>query len=93
MGPARRPTRAMAELRLRKRARLKRKEIDAYASALEGDLGAKVFSGADAVGEAERPEYNVLFVNGQVLALRPSPGGIENPILTSKSRYSPDALL
>ena len=48
-------------------ARLKRKEIDAYASALEGGLGAKVFSEADTVDGAEGSEYNVLFVNGQVL--------------------------
>ncbi len=59
----------MAELRLRKRARLKRKEIEAYAAALEGPLGAKVFSEDDTVDEAEGPEYTVLFVGGHVLAM------------------------
>ena len=32
-------------------------------------MGAKVFSEVDTVDEAEGPEYNVLFVNGQALAL------------------------
>ncbi len=59
----------MAELRLRKRARLKRKELLAYASALEARLESKVFSEADTVDEAEGPEYNVLFVNGHVFGI------------------------
>ena len=59
----------MAEIRLRKRARLKRREIEAYASALEAQLGVKVFSEADTVDEAEGPEFNAVFVNGQVLAM------------------------
>jgi len=59
----------MAELRLRKRSRLKRKEIAGYASALERPLGAKVFSEDDTVDEAEGPEYTALFVDGHVLAI------------------------
>ena len=59
----------MAELRLRKRARLKRKEIEAYASALEALLGATVFSPDDTVDEAEGPEFRVVFVNGPALAM------------------------
>ncbi len=60
---------AMAELRLRKRVRMKQKEIAVLAADLEAQLGAKVFSEADTVDAAEGPEYNVVFVDGRVLAL------------------------
>ncbi len=59
----------MAELRFRKRHRLKQKEIEALATELEAALGCPVFTTEDTVDRAEGPEYDVVHVNGPILAL------------------------
>ncbi len=61
----------MTDLRLRKRHRLRQKEIAALAHQIDGSLGTKSFSENDVVDMAEGPEYDVVFVNGKVLAFLP----------------------
>ena len=68
----------MTDLRLRKRHRLRQKEILAISSNLDVALGTRTFSERDVVDMAEGPDYDVVFVNGKILAF--TPGGI--PFLT-----------
>jgi len=68
----------VTELRLRKRHRLRQKEILAISNSLDAVLGTKTFSEEDVVDMAEGPEYDVVFVNGKILAFMP--GGV--PFLT-----------
>lgn len=68
----------MTDMRLRKRHRLRQKEIALLAGQIESSLGAKVFSETDAVDMAEGPGYDVVFVEGKILAFLP--GGV--PFLT-----------
>lgn len=60
---------AMAELHLRKRHRLKQKEIEALAQRLREAIGVEVFTTADTVDRAEGPEFDVIYVNGPILAI------------------------
>lgn len=59
----------MTELRLRKRHRMRQKDIASIASAIEAATGAKVFSPADTVDMAEGPGYDAVIVDGKVLAM------------------------
>jgi len=59
----------MTELRLRKRHRMRQKDIAAFAAAIEGALGTKVFSPSDTVDMAEGPGFDAIMVDGKVLAL------------------------
>ena len=68
----------MTDLRLRKRHRLRQKEILAISSNLDVALGTRTFSERDVVDMAEGPDYDVVFVNGKILAF--TPGG--TPFLT-----------
>jgi len=68
----------VTELRLRKRHRLRQKEILTISNSLDAVLGTKTFSEKDVVDMAEGPEYDVVFVNGKILAF--TPGGV--PFLT-----------
>ena len=61
----------MTELRLRKRHRLRQKEIASISSQLNSTLGTTTFTEADVVDMAEGPDYEVVFVNGKVLAFMP----------------------
>jgi PUA-domain protein len=61
----------MSEIRLRKRHRLRQKEIASLESAIDSALGTKSFSEADVVDMAEGPEYDVVFVGGKILAFLP----------------------
>jgi len=61
----------MTELRLRRRHRLRQKEIVAISSHLDSALGTGTFTEADVVDMAEGPEYDVVFVNGKILAFMP----------------------
>ena len=76
----------MTDLRLRKRHRLRQKEIAALSHRIDDSLGTKSFSELDAVDMAEGPEYDVVFVDGKILAFLP--GG--TPFLTIRGllRYS-----
>ena len=59
----------MSEIRLRKRHRMRQKDIAAIASAVEAATGAKVFSPSDTVDMAEGPGYDAVIVDGKVLAV------------------------
>ncbi len=76
----------MTDLRLRKRHRLRQKEIAALSYRIDSSLGTKSFSELDAVDLAEGPEYQVVFVDGKILAFLP--GG--TPFLTIRGllRYN-----
>jgi PUA domain protein len=58
----------MAELRFRKRRRLKHREIEDLAGQLEGAIGAPTFTTADTVDRAEGPDFDVVYVNGPIMA-------------------------
>ncbi len=62
----------MTDLRLRKRHRLRQKEIAALSHQIDDSLGTKSFSEKDAVDMAEGPEYDVVFVEGKILAFLPA---------------------
>ncbi|MDR0778266.1 MAG: RNA-binding protein [Methanomassiliicoccaceae archaeon] len=59
----------MADIMIRKRKRLRAKEVKAYSQELEELLGIKAFTADDAVDLAESSEFNVIFVNGEILAM------------------------
>ena len=56
-------------MRLRKRHRMRQKDIASVASAIEAATGAKVFSASDTVDMAEGPGYDAVIVDGKVLAI------------------------
>jgi PUA domain protein len=68
----------MKDLRLRKRHRLRQKEIAALARQIDDALGTKSFGLDDIVDMAEGPQFGVVFVDGKILAFLP--GG--KPFLT-----------
>jgi len=68
----------MSDIRLRKRHRLRQKEISVFASRIDGALGTKSFGPSDTVDMAEGPDFDVIFVDGKILAFLP--GG--EPFLT-----------
>jgi PUA domain protein len=53
----------------RHRHRLKRKEIEKLAGALESSMGCDVFTFMDTIDRAGGPEYDIVIVNGSILAL------------------------
>ena len=57
-------------MKLRKRHRLRQKEIAALASQVDASLGTKSFSQDDTVDMAEGPEYEAIFVDGKILAFK-----------------------
>ncbi len=59
----------MTELRLRKRHRMRQKEIESLSARLKDILGTDVFGPQDTVDMAEAPEYDAVFVNGKILAM------------------------
>jgi len=59
----------MTELRLRKRHRMRQKEIEAMTSRLNDTLGSEVFSVSDTVDMAEGPGMDAVFVNGRIVAV------------------------
>ncbi|OGS56336.1 MAG: RNA-binding protein [Euryarchaeota archaeon RBG_19FT_COMBO_56_21] len=61
----------MSELHLRKRHRLRQKEIVALSSELDTVLGTRTFTVDDTVDMAESQDYEVVFVNGKILAFKP----------------------
>lgn len=58
----------MSDLRLRKRHRLRLKEIASLANRIDEALGTESFGEQDVVDMAEGPEFDVIFVNGKILA-------------------------
>ncbi len=61
----------MSEYRLRKRHRLRQKEITSLSGTLDSVLGTRTFSVDDAVDMAEGPDYEVVFVDGKILGFLP----------------------
>jgi PUA domain protein len=59
----------MTDIRLRNRHRLRQKEIRALADRLEQALGGKVFDETTTVDMAEGPGYDVVYVEGKILAI------------------------
>lgn len=68
----------MSDIRLRKRHRLRQKEISGFASRIDDALGTRSFGLSDTVDMAEGPDFDVIFVDGKILAFLP--GG--EPFLT-----------
>jgi len=59
----------MADIMIRKRKRLRTKEVKAYSEEIEHALGISAFTADDAVDIAESSEFNVIFVNGDILGI------------------------
>lgn len=57
------------ELRVRKRGRMREKDIKVMAETLSTMLGVKVFGDDDVVDMAESTDFQVVFVNNEILAL------------------------
>ena len=59
----------MAEIMIRKRKRLRSKEVKVYSDEIERNLGVTPFTSDDTVDFAESVDFNVIFVNGEILAI------------------------
>lgn len=59
----------MSEIRIRKRRRLREKEIKALDEELRSRLGVDVFAPGEPVDRAESTEFDVLFIDNQVRGL------------------------
>ncbi|MDR2866314.1 MAG: DUF1947 domain-containing protein [Methanomassiliicoccaceae archaeon] len=59
----------MADIMIRKRKRLRTKDVKAYSDEIEERLGIQSFTADDAVDLAESSEFKVIFVNGEILAV------------------------
>jgi len=59
----------MSELRVRKRGRMREKDIKQMSEKLTEELGVEIFGVKDVVDMAESSEFNVIFVNNEILAL------------------------
>ena len=59
----------MADIRVKKRKSMREKEIKALSSQLEERMGVPVFSEKDAVDLAESTDFNLIFVNNDILGL------------------------
>ena len=59
----------MADIRVKKRKRMREKEIKALSAQLEERMGVPVFSEKDAVDFAESTDFDLIFVNNDILGL------------------------
>lgn len=59
----------MADIRIRKRKRMRSKEIKALSDEMEAALGAPVFGEGDAVDSAESSDFDLLFVGQDIIGL------------------------
>jgi PUA-domain protein len=59
----------MTELRVRKRGRMREKDIKTMSESVSAMVGVQVFTNEDTVDMAESSEFNVVFVNNEILAL------------------------
>lgn len=77
----------MADIMIRKRKRMRSKEIKALAAQLEETLGVPVFSENDAVDMAESSDFNLIFVGNDIFGI--SKDGV--PFLTVRGilEYAP----
>lgn len=79
----------MADIMIRKRKRMRSKEIKAMSQELEQILGVPVFSEDDPVDMAESSDFNVVFVGSDILGLVV----VGKPFLTVRGilKYRPSA--
>ncbi len=59
----------MADIRIRKRKRLRNKEVKAFADEIEAALGVPVFSEGEPVDRAESTDFDLLFVGNDILGI------------------------
>ena len=59
----------MAEIRIRKRKRMRSKDIKTMSEQLSGILGVQVFGENDPVDMAEGPDFDLIFVGNDILGL------------------------
>ena len=59
----------MSELRIRRRHRLRQKEIESIANTIDATLGTSSFTVKQTVDMGEAPDFNVLFVDGALLGM------------------------
>ncbi len=59
----------MADVRIRKRKRLRNKEVKALSEQLEAELGVPVFSEDEPVDRAESTDFDLLIVGNDILGL------------------------
>lgn len=79
----------MADIRVRKRKRMREKEVKALAEQMSGIFGIDTFSEKDAVDLAESTDFDLIFVNNDILGLVYE----EKPFLTVRGvlKYRPEA--
>ena len=79
----------MADIMVRKRKRMREKEIKALKEQLQEIFGVETFGDKDAVDMAESSEYNLIFVNNDILGLVYE----GKPFLTVRGllKYKPEA--
>ena len=78
----------MADIRIKKRKRMREKEVKALAAQLVDVFGVEVFTEKDAVDFAESSDFDLIFVNNDILGLVYE----DNPFLTVRGilKYRPE---
>lgn len=59
----------MADIRIRKRKRLRNKEVRALADQMEEQIGIRAFEGELPVDRAESPDFDLIFVGNDIFGL------------------------
>ena len=62
-------TRVMSDIRIKKRGRLREKEIKALSEEISQKVGIQVFTLKDTIDKAESSDFDVIFVNNEILAM------------------------
>jgi PUA domain protein len=77
----------MAEIRIRKRKRLRNKEAKALADEISAIVGVPVFDGDEPIDRAESPDFDLIYVGNDILGMIVG----EKPFLTLRGvlRYEP----
>ena len=78
----------MADIRVKKRKRMREKEVKAWASQLTDVFGIEVFTEKDAVDLAESTDFDLIFVNNDILGIIYE----DKPFLTVRGilKYKPE---
>ena len=79
---------SMADIRIKKRKRMREKEVKALASQLTDVFGVEVFTEKDAVDIAESTDFDLIFVNNDILGIIYE----DKPFLTVRGilKYKPE---
>jgi len=59
----------MSDIRIKKRGRLREKEIKSLSEEISEKVGMQVFTLKDTIDKAESSEFDVIFVNNEILAM------------------------